>query len=72
MHLFLVDLPQRYLKRNVNLHDLNEQARVFYGGINCIMERLNTIPEEWLDFCVDKDVYPSDVSAYSALMSGSD
>ncbi|KAJ7773716.1 hypothetical protein DFH07DRAFT_767660 [Mycena maculata] len=28
----------RYLKRNVNLHDLSEQAGVFYGGINRVME----------------------------------
>ncbi|KAJ7772828.1 hypothetical protein DFH07DRAFT_767694 [Mycena maculata] len=52
----------RYLKRNVDFRALNDQARVFYGGINRIMERLNTIPEEWLDFCVDEDVYPSDAS----------
>ncbi|KAJ7764197.1 hypothetical protein DFH07DRAFT_956218 [Mycena maculata] len=53
----------RYLKRNVNLHDLNEQARVFYGGINRVMERLHTIPKEWYNFCVDEDIYPSDAAS---------
>ncbi|KAJ7714700.1 hypothetical protein DFH07DRAFT_974395 [Mycena maculata] len=53
----------RYLKRNVDLHDLSEQARVFYGGINRIMERLHTIPTEWYDLCVDEDIYPSDTTS---------
>ncbi|KAJ7718495.1 hypothetical protein DFH07DRAFT_973287 [Mycena maculata] len=55
-------LVLRYLKHNIDLHDLSEQARVFYGGINRIMERLHTIPTEWYNFCVDEDIYPSDVS----------
>ncbi|KAJ7737245.1 hypothetical protein DFH07DRAFT_966540 [Mycena maculata] len=53
----------RYLKRNVDLHDLSEQARVFYGGINHIMERLHTIPTEWYDLCMDEDIYPSDATS---------
>ncbi|KAJ7744937.1 hypothetical protein DFH07DRAFT_963474 [Mycena maculata] len=53
----------RYLKRNVDLHDLSEQARVFYGGINRIMECLHTIPTEWYNFCVDEDIYPSDAAS---------
>ncbi|KAJ7726854.1 hypothetical protein DFH07DRAFT_970382 [Mycena maculata] len=53
----------RYVKRNINLHDLNVEARVFYGGINRIMERLHTIPQEWYDLCVDEDVYPSDAAS---------
>ncbi|KAJ7768105.1 hypothetical protein DFH07DRAFT_954677 [Mycena maculata] len=53
----------RYLKRNVNLHDLNDQARMFYGGINRVMECLHTIPKEWYNFCVDEDIYPSDAAS---------
>ncbi|KAJ7727682.1 hypothetical protein DFH07DRAFT_970119 [Mycena maculata] len=53
----------RYLKRNVNLHDLNKPARVFYGGINQVMERLHTIPREWYNFCMDEDIYPSDAAS---------
>ncbi|KAJ7719103.1 hypothetical protein DFH07DRAFT_973060 [Mycena maculata] len=53
----------RYVKRNINLHDLNVEARVFYGGINRIMERLHTIPQEWYDLCVDEDIYPSDAAS---------
>ncbi|KAJ7715077.1 hypothetical protein DFH07DRAFT_974279 [Mycena maculata] len=52
-----------YVKRNINLHDLNVEARVFYGGINRIMEQLHTIPQEWYDLCVDKDIYPSDAAS---------
>ncbi|KAJ7750999.1 hypothetical protein DFH07DRAFT_961230 [Mycena maculata] len=53
----------RYLKRNIDLHDLSVEARVFYGGINRIMERLHTIPQEWYDLCVDEDIYPSDAAS---------
>ncbi|KAJ7722217.1 hypothetical protein DFH07DRAFT_972014 [Mycena maculata] len=53
----------RYVKRNINLHDLNVEARVFYGGINRIMERLHTIPQEWYDLCADEDIYPSDAAS---------
>ncbi|KAJ7731910.1 hypothetical protein DFH07DRAFT_781080 [Mycena maculata] len=53
----------RYLKRNVDLPELSEQARVFYGGISRIMERLHTIPTEWYNFCVDEDIYPSDAAS---------
>ncbi|KAJ7745179.1 hypothetical protein DFH07DRAFT_963390 [Mycena maculata] len=52
----------RYLKRNVNFQDLDDQARLFYAGINWIMERLYTLPREWYAFCVDEDTYPSDLS----------
>ncbi|KAJ7742955.1 hypothetical protein DFH07DRAFT_964339 [Mycena maculata] len=52
----------RYLKRNVNFQDLDDQARLFYAGINRIMERLYTLPREWYAFCVDEDTYPSDLS----------
>ncbi|KAJ7744752.1 hypothetical protein DFH07DRAFT_776954 [Mycena maculata] len=53
----------RYLKCNVDLHDLSEQARVFHSGINRIMECLHTIPTEWHNFCVDEDIYPSDAAS---------
>ncbi|KAJ7766535.1 hypothetical protein DFH07DRAFT_955276 [Mycena maculata] len=53
----------RYVKHNINLHDLNVEARVFYGGINRIMERLHTIPQEWYDLCMDEDIYPSDAAS---------
>ncbi|KAJ7725222.1 hypothetical protein DFH07DRAFT_783055 [Mycena maculata] len=52
----------RYLKRNVNFQDLDNQARLFYTGINWIMEWLYTLPREWYTFCVDEDTYPSDLS----------
>ncbi|KAJ7733870.1 hypothetical protein DFH07DRAFT_967846 [Mycena maculata] len=52
----------RYLKRNVNFQDLDDQAHLFYAGINRIMERLYTLPREWYAFCVDEDTYPSDLS----------
>ncbi|KAJ7732485.1 hypothetical protein DFH07DRAFT_968417 [Mycena maculata] len=50
----------RYVKHNINL---NVEACVFYGGINRIMERLHTIPQEWYDLCVDEDIYPSDAAS---------
>ncbi|KAJ7735634.1 hypothetical protein DFH07DRAFT_967102 [Mycena maculata] len=52
----------RYLKRNVNFQDLNDPVRLFYAGINRIMERLYTLPREWYTFCVDEDTYPSELS----------
>ncbi|KAJ7745232.1 hypothetical protein DFH07DRAFT_963452 [Mycena maculata] len=54
--------PKRFLKHNINFQDLDDQARLFYAGINWIMERLYTLPRKWYAFCMDEDTYPSDLS----------
>ncbi|KAJ7733871.1 hypothetical protein DFH07DRAFT_967851 [Mycena maculata] len=52
----------RYIRRNIDYKQLDDRGRIFYSGINIVMDRLGTIPAEWLGFCLKEVEHDYDLA----------